>query len=174
MLTITGTGKPTERAYFYRDASPLTGINVTIDTSITAGNVDHGIVLSEGDGTVNLLSMGYMCTKGWDLHRFNPAGAKIIVREMKHEPDRFNPRGGPNTGDHVDILGRTSLNELILRIAAGKADDVEDEIVSNIREYAERVEVYEEPEYLEKKRALEEETEIPIAEDGEPVPKFVP
>lgn len=52
-----------------------------------------GVVLGEGDGTVPLLSSGYMCAKGWNLKRFNPAGIKIKVREMTHEPDRFNPRG---------------------------------------------------------------------------------
>jgi hypothetical protein len=47
---------------------------------------------------VNLLSTGYMCAKGWRMKRYNPAGTKIKVFEMPHEPDRFSPRGGPNTG----------------------------------------------------------------------------
>lgn len=140
----TGTGKPTERGYFYQDTSLLSGLNLTIDTSVTGGNVDHGVVLSEGDGTVNLLSMGYMCNKGWGMKRYNPAGVKVVVREMAHEPDRFSPRGGPNTGDHVDILGRTGLNELILRIAAGEGDQIGDEVVSRIKEYAENVKITEE------------------------------
>ena len=80
---------------------------------------------------------------------------------MPHEPDRFSPRGGPNTGesglilevsvklltctgDHVDILGRSSLNDLILRVAGGKGDQIEENFVSNIREYSEKVKVYEE------------------------------
>lgn len=99
-------------------------------------------MLSEGDGTVNLLSMGYMCNKGWKMKRYNPAGTKVVVREMMHEPDRFSPRGGPNTGDHVDILGRASLNELILRIAAGEGDDIEDEVTSKIMEYSDNVKVW--------------------------------
>jgi phospholipid:diacylglycerol acyltransferase len=141
---VLGTGKPTERSYFYRDTSALSGLNVTIDTTITTGNVDHGIVMGEGDGTVNLLSVGYMCNKGWKMKRYNPAGSKIIVREMAHEPDRFSPRGGPNTGDHVDILGRQSLNDLILRIAGGKGDSIKNEVLSNIMEYSNKVEIYDE------------------------------
>ncbi|KFY47513.1 hypothetical protein V496_10604 [Pseudogymnoascus sp. VKM F-4515 (FW-2607)] len=137
-----GTGKATERSYFYHDTSAHPGLNVTIDTAINQGNIDHGIVLSEGDGTVNLLSMGYMCNKGWKMKRYNPAGTKVVVREMAHEPDRFSPRGGPNTGDHVDILGRTSLNELILRIAAGEGDDIEDDVTSKIMEYSDNVKVW--------------------------------
>lgn len=86
------------------------------------------------------------------MKRYNPAGAKIIVREMAHEPDRFSPRGGPNTGDHVDILGRTSLNELILKIAAGQGDEIQDEVVSNIMDYANKVEIYDEGETPESRR----------------------
>lgn len=90
---------------------------------------------------------------------------------MPHEPDRFSPRGGPNTGkldhplsrshhyfynhqysdifhtgDHVDILGRSSLNDLVLRVAGGKGDQIEENFVSRIREYADKVKVYEEGE----------------------------
>ena len=98
--------------------------------------------MGEGDGTVNLLSVGYMCNKGWHMKRYNPAGVKITVFEMPHEPERFSPRGGPKTGDHVDILGRQSLNELILRVAAGAGTEISDNIVSNIREYADKVKIY--------------------------------
>lgn len=94
------------------------------------------------------------------MKRYNPAGAKIVVREMAHEPDRFSPRGGPNTGDHVDILGRTSLNELILKIAAGRGGEVGDEVVSDIMDYANKVEIYDEDETPEsRKKVLAEELE---------------
>jgi phospholipid:diacylglycerol acyltransferase len=107
--------------------------------------------MGEGDGTVNLLSVGYMCNKGWNIKRYNPAGVKIKVYEMPHEPDRFSPRGGPNTGDHVDILGRQSLNDMILRVAAGKGDGIKENVVSNIKDYAEKVKIYdEEPSLLER------------------------
>lgn len=94
-----GTGKRTERGYFYRDEpSSLINLNVTIDTTVTSGDIDHGVTMGEGDGTVSLLSAGYMCAKGWKLKRFNPGGAQVTTFEMPHEPDRFSPRGGPNTG----------------------------------------------------------------------------
>jgi phospholipid:diacylglycerol acyltransferase len=60
---------------------------------------------------------------------------------MRHEPDRFNPRGGPNTADHVDILGRSSLNDLILQVAGGRGELIEETIHSRIREYAEKVRI---------------------------------
>lgn len=142
-----GVGKPTERGYFYKKSdNPLSPhLNVTIDTGYTMpnGDVDHGVIFGEGDGTVNLMSTGYMCAKGWrDIKRYNPSGIKIVSYEMPHEPDRFSPRGGPNTGDHVDILGRSSLNDLILRVAGGKGEFLEDNFVSRIRQYAEKVKIY--------------------------------
>jgi len=106
-----GIGKETERAYYYRnDDEPFSGLNVTLDTGFISGAetpegpVDHGVVMGEGDGTVNLLSSGYMCAKGWKQKRYNPAGVKITTYEMRHEPDRFNPRGGPNTGEFFEMM----------------------------------------------------------------------
>ncbi|KAI0893163.1 LACT-domain-containing protein [Annulohypoxylon nitens] len=143
-----GVGKPTERGYYYRtpEFPGLTNLNITIDTGLIVDDIDHGVIMGEGDGTVNLLSTGYMCSKGWRMKRYNPAGAKVTVVEMPHEPDRFNPRGGPNTADHVDILGRQTLNELILRVVAGKGYMIDDYIFSNIKDYAEKVKIYEEKE----------------------------
>ena len=116
----------------------------TAHTSTHTAKVDHGVVMGEGDGTVNLLSTGYMCTRGWtDIKRYNPAGVKVTTYEMPHEPDRFSPRGGPNTGDHVDILGRSSLNDLILKIAGGREDMVGENVESRVREYARKVKIYE-------------------------------
>ena len=145
-----GVGKPTERAYYYRtpEFPKLTNLNITIDTGLTKDEVDHGVIMGEGDGTVNLMSTGYMCNKGWHIKRYNPAGVKVTVVEMPHEPERFNPRGGPNTADHVDILGRQTLNEMILRVAAGKGNTIDEYVVSNIRQYADKVKIYEEDEYL--------------------------
>ncbi|KIW05492.1 uncharacterized protein PV09_03376 [Verruconis gallopava] len=141
-----GIGKPTERAYFYRDEnSPFSKVNASIDTELTINDIDHGVVMGEGDGTVNLLSAGYMCAKGWKLKRYNPAGVQVKVYEMPHEPDRFSARGGPNTADHVDILGRAGLNALILRIAGGKGDLINETIRSNIREYADKIQIFDEP-----------------------------
>ena len=159
-----GVGKLTERSYYYRQSEQQSSqqttmastrpivdatatkslMNITIDTAHTADEADHGVLLGEGDGTVNILSTGYMCNKGWKMRRYNPSGVKITVVEMPHEPDKFNMRGGPNTADHVDILGRKNLNELVLRVVAGRGEDIADFVVSKIMEHADRVKVYEE------------------------------
>ena len=148
-----GIGKQTERGYFYKENKNSLNnpeINITIDTSYTSatGHVDHGVIFAEGDGTVNLLSTGYVCNKAWKpqsqggIKRYNPAASKVTVYEMPHEPDRFSPRGGPNTGDHVDILGRSSLNDLILRIAGGRGEEIEENVVSRIKEISDRVKIW--------------------------------
>jgi phospholipid:diacylglycerol acyltransferase len=112
--------------------------------------------MGEGDGTVNLLSSGYMCNRGWKIKRYNPANIPVVAYEMPHEPDRFNPRGGPNTGDHVDILGRSSLNDLILRVAGGKGHLITDTIYSNILDYSAKVKIYDDDERNERAEWEEE------------------
>lgn len=62
-----------------------------------------------------------MCVKGWKINRFNPAQIPVITREMDHQPEFLDLRGGARTAglvcevevlniDHVDILGRAELN----------------------------------------------------------------
>lgn len=112
-------------------------VEVTNETSFP--KVRNGVKLGEGDGTVSLLSLGAMCVEGWKRKRWNPAGIRIVTTELPHLPSPTIPRGGANTSDHVDILGSTGLNELILKVATGGADEIQDTFVSNIREYAERM-----------------------------------
>ncbi|KAI0820956.1 LACT-domain-containing protein [Irpex lacteus] len=101
--------------------------------------ITNGVKMGEGDGTVSLLSLGAMCVEGWKRRRWNPAGMKVVTVELPHEPVATIPRGGGTTGDHVDVLGNTALNELILKVATGAGDELEDSFVSHIREYAKRV-----------------------------------
>jgi len=101
--------------------------------------VRNGVKFGEGDGTVSLLSLGAMCVEGWKRKRWNPAGIRVVTTELPHMPTLTIPRGGANTSDHVDILGSSGLNELILKVATGGANEVEDSFVSNIREYAKRM-----------------------------------
>jgi phospholipid:diacylglycerol acyltransferase len=54
-----GIGKPTERAYFYKDdTDPLTSLNVTIDTAYTDGEVDHGVVMGKFRRQLLCLNIG--------------------------------------------------------------------------------------------------------------------
>lgn len=62
-----------------------------------------------------------------------------LVAQLPHLPVATIPRGGANTSDHVDILGSTGLNEVILKVATGVGDEVRDNFVSRIREYAKKI-----------------------------------
>ncbi|KAJ7594635.1 Lecithin:cholesterol/phospholipid:diacylglycerol acyltransferase [Mycena floridula] len=97
----------------------------------------NGVKMGEGDGTVSLLSLGAMCVEGWKRPRWNPSGIKVTT--LPHKPVPSLPRGGANSSDHVDVLGSHALNELILKVVTGVADEIEDTFVSNIREYARRI-----------------------------------
>lgn len=108
------------------------------DTSVTP-KILNGVKMGEGDGTVSLLSLGAMCVEGWKRKRWNPAGMEVVTVELPHRPVPTIPRGGGMSSDHVDILGNTALNEIILKVATGVQHEVQDSFVSNIREYAKRV-----------------------------------
>ncbi|KZT69720.1 LACT-domain-containing protein [Daedalea quercina L-15889] len=114
-----------------------------IDAEYTDENevpkVVNGVRVGEGDGTVNLLSLGAMCVEGWKRKRWNPAGIEVVTVELPHEPSPTIPRGGGTTADHVDILGSTALNEIILRVATGAGDQIRDSFVSRIRDYAKKI-----------------------------------
>ncbi|ETW74994.1 Lecithin:cholesterol acyltransferase, partial [Heterobasidion irregulare TC 32-1] len=108
------------------------------DESVTP-KVRNGVKMGEGDGTVSLLSLGAMCVEGWKRERWNPGGVRVVTVELPHLPVATIPRGGANTSDHVDILGSTGLNEVILKVATGVGDEVRDNFVSRIREYAKKI-----------------------------------
>jgi phospholipid:diacylglycerol acyltransferase len=116
--------------------------------------VVNGVKMGEGDGTVSLLSLGAMCVDGWQRPRYNPAGIKVVTVEVRsldrgragltrpqlpHNPTATMPRGGANTSDHVDILGSTGLNEILVKVATGVGAEIEDNVVSNIREYSRKI-----------------------------------
>ena len=121
MYCLYGVGVETERAYRLEAKGE--------DLEISS------VEWSDGDGTVPLVSLGYMCSKGkrgWRKNaRLNP-GLKIAVtsREYRHQPAALSLRGGPRTGDHVNILLNTELIGDIIAIAAGR--DLEDRVISDI------------------------------------------
>ncbi|ANB15937.1 phospholipid:diacylglycerol acyltransferase [Sugiyamaella lignohabitans] len=127
-----GIGIPTERSYYYQEEvdKSLTNLNISI-----VGNDKRAVVMGQGDGTVSLITHS-MCHR-WkeENSKFNPGGSQVKVVEMLHQPDKFDIRGGAKTAEHVDILGRTELNDLVLRVAAGDGDSIEEHIESNINDW---------------------------------------
>lgn len=110
---------------------------IHIDTAVTdvPQNILYGVRYSDGDTSVPLLSLGYMCQK-WSEPKspHNPSGIKVITRERKHEAGNSlsDPgRGGPLSGEHVDILGNVGVIEDVVRIATGfeVEEKVDEEII---------------------------------------------
>lgn len=132
-----GVGKATERAYTYTKAHESTNLKMVIDSDLK-----DPVFLGDGDGTVSLLthSICHEWKKG-SQSRFNPGNSKVTIVEIKDEPDRFDLRGGAKTADHVDILGCAELNELILNVASGRGDSIEDRYVSNLREMVSKMDI---------------------------------
>lgn len=135
---------PTDKCNYARPPSDISfsranWIDADYTQETTTPKVRNGVKMGEGDGTVSLLSLGAMCAEGWKRPRWNPAGIKVTTVELPHQPAPNIPRGGANTSDHVDILGSTGLNELILKVATGAGHEIEDRFVSRIREFARRV-----------------------------------
>lgn len=127
-----GVGKDTERAYFYKDTTNdrSNALNATIDYENRLS-----VITGPGDGTVSLLTHA-MCHRWKDPgSKMNPGGAQIKVVEMLHQPDQLDLRGGARTAEHVDILGRTELNELLLRVVAGRGREVMEHTESNINDW---------------------------------------
>ena len=63
----------------------------------------------------------------------------MVLREHGDEPERFNPRGGPKTARHVEILGNSEVITTILKIATGDDQSVRDRIVSDIQDVSSRI-----------------------------------
>ncbi|EGV65759.1 phospholipid:diacylglycerol acyltransferase [Yamadazyma tenuis] len=124
-----GVGNPTERAYSYHDAEKESNLSFTIDSEAA-----DPVYFGDGDGTVSLLT--HSACHVWKKNNtiYNPGKVSVTVVEIKHEPDRFDIRGGAKTAEHVDILGSAELNELILKVVAGKGDTIEDRYISELKD----------------------------------------
>ena len=136
--------------------SSFIDVGVQEDRTESPIKIRSGVGLGEGDGTVSLISLGAMCAEGWRRERWNPGGIKVktyevrlrlpgryilltaVTIQLQHQPN-YNLRGGAQTAEHVDVLGSTPLNELILKVAAGAGDEIQERFVSPVREYAKKM-----------------------------------
>ncbi|GMM32467.1 phospholipid:diacylglycerol acyltransferase [Martiniozyma asiatica (nom. inval.)] len=129
-----GVGNPTERAYYYKEEKDkqTSKLNVSIDIDMKGDSV----LMSDGDGTVSLMTH-YMCHKWKEQDSmYNPGNSQVTVVELKHQPDSYDIRGGSQTAEHVDILGSYELNELVLKVAAGNGDEIDDVYITKLKELA--------------------------------------
>lgn len=126
-------------------------------SSRALGSLESGVRVSDGDGTVPLISLGALCARHWrsdprdptkrGLSRLNPSNLSIVTREAKHSPRDFllggtlDPRGGDGSADHVDILMNAGVLEDVIAIVSGQGAELKDKIHSQILEIASRVEI---------------------------------
>ncbi|KAI8981565.1 Lecithin:cholesterol acyltransferase-domain-containing protein [Pilobolus umbonatus] len=125
--------------------SPLVYIDAGMNDPTT--NVESGVRFTNGDGTVPLLSLGFMCAPsgGWRKYGdlYNPGHSPVQIKEYVHEQSesKLDVRGGCKTGDHVDILGNWEMTLDILQIVSNKGYNVTERILSNIETYVSKVKI---------------------------------
>ena len=160
-----GVGIPTERAYNYKRNVDETSAGVgraaaasemrdfgdppLIHDSTMVNhelNIEYGVKYTDGDGSVPLLSLGYLCANAWQRKEshLNPSDAIVYTREYKHTAEFVvdDPmRGGPRSADHVDILGNVEMTEDLLRIVSNhEVEKVnQNRIVSDIKRIAQEI-----------------------------------
>jgi phospholipid:diacylglycerol acyltransferase len=155
-----GVGLDTERAYFYKrntedgdkneNPSPPTELPFVLDTNFhyPEEKIRNGVKYVDGDASVPLLSLGYMCSDAWQRKSsgLNPSKTEVITREYndRREFSVDDPmRGGPYSADHVDILGNIDMIEDFMKIVTDhEVDQVKDSITSDIKDMAKTINVH--------------------------------
>ena len=157
-----GVGKPTERAYHYvRRSGPASAERpYALDVKATrnAEDVDKGVALTDGDGSIPLVSLGYVCAEAWRARgakfgkknasdafvtRLNPGGAVVKIREYPHRALGVWNGGlqeGPGSGDHVNIMGNHEMIRDVVEAVTGHGGEIEERVHSGVFELAGNVE----------------------------------
>lgn len=118
MYCLYGIEKPTETGYHVkRENFPGSPDRNELSANLSAPH--KGVKLGNGDGTVPLPSLAYMCRaeNGW-----KKSLKKVITMEFTHNTSQaslLDFRGGSSSADHVDILGNHKALEVILRVVSG-------------------------------------------------------
>ncbi|KAH3744198.1 Lecithin:cholesterol/phospholipid:diacylglycerol acyltransferase [Pelomyxa schiedti] len=137
---LYGVGKGTERAYHYTPGRGTERTSLNLGVNLPKADISAGVQSTDGDGTVPLISLGYMCVEAWPNNpKLNPGGVQTVTKEYKHLPATLSLRGGKDTGDHVDIMGNSHLMDDVLHIVSGQGNKVETTILSNIKEMSKKI-----------------------------------
>lgn len=154
-----GTGVETERAFFYQRndnvhkneetgecLASLVDLPFIMDYNVQKNEdqgIKYGVKMVDGDATVPLISLGYMCVNGWQKRHLNPSGSNVVTREYAHQQafSMGDPiRGGGKSAEHVDILGNLDFTEDFIRIVTDhESDTVQDQIKSDIVAISRRI-----------------------------------
>lgn len=146
IFSFYGTGLLTERAYIYK-LSPTAECHIPFQIDSSANDEETclkgGVYSVDGDGTVPVLSAGFMCAKAWHgKTKFNPSGIRTYLREYRHSPPTTLLEGrGTLSCAHVDIMRNFALIEDVIRIAAGASGEElgGNRVHSNIFKWSEKI-----------------------------------
>ena len=129
-----GVGRETERGYMYKHIPPSSatstgsGGNAGTENSVVPHwainsshtddkrNVRSGVKFTDGDGTVPLISLGFMCSAGWKGTPLNPSNAAVITREYLEVNATMAILRAATSTDHVDIMGNSDVIADLLRV----------------------------------------------------------
>lgn len=158
---LYGTGIETERAFFYQhkdnsnnndesgECTLSSNLPFVMDYSVEKNDeqsIKYGVKMVDGDGSVPLVSLGYMCVNEWKKKHFNPSRSQVVTREYQNQQafSMGDPiRGGAKSSEHVDILGHLDLTEDFIRIVTDhESDRVEDQIISDIIDISKRIDAH--------------------------------
>ncbi|KAG5510643.1 hypothetical protein JKF63_06941 [Porcisia hertigi] len=121
VVCLYGVGLPSEKGYYLmpNPDEANTETPYVINSSVFNNSTSHGVRMSDGDDTVPLMSLAYMCraVNGWSRNV-----GRVVTREYNHSIDgasSLNLRGGKLSAKHVDILGNYDMLETILKIVSG-------------------------------------------------------
>ncbi|KAK9807752.1 hypothetical protein WJX72_008044 [[Myrmecia] bisecta] len=115
VYVLYGYGLLTERGYHYLQEGEGENATFAIDTSVFADlpPTSNGVMLSDGDGTVPLCSLGLLALEQNRSSGLNPGGMPIYIREYPH-----GGRKG-ESADHVAILSHKAVQDDIIAILKG-------------------------------------------------------
>lgn len=136
---LYGVGAPTERGYHFLKSEPETPgqepeWKLNTKASDPDTGLDMGIQVGDGDGTVPLISLGYVCRRAWRSPKLNPGNSSVTVREYKNTPSgrALDVRGGPLATTHVEVLGYEQLMADVIKIATGYGHKLRNQIKSDL------------------------------------------
>ena len=147
IFCLYGVGKSTERAYHYVHRPDQSDRPFALEVGYHGPGAERGVTSVDGDGSIPLVSLGYMCASGWrhssSSRRLNPAGIKVKIREFSHRALPLHWGGGiqdgPYSGDHVNIMGNHEMIETVLEAVTGHGDEVTERIYSSVMELGDNV-----------------------------------
>lgn len=152
IFCLYGVGKKTERAYHYVHRPGQPDRPFALDVARHGGQVERGVTSVDGDGSIPLVSLGYMCASGWRGERtsasatgadLNPGNVEVKIREYPHRALPMAWGGGIQegrfSGDHVNIMGNHEMIADVIEAVTGRGGELEERIVSDVARLAERV-----------------------------------